>query len=266
MSTKKAKNPCKSRQERPLTLPQSRAIALILEGCNDSEVARKCSVHRGTLSDWRRHNAGFQAELARCSHELLDGAMERLQGLVPLAVDALRSELQSDGPGRLQAALFLVRRWDGIQASLPPAEKSGEEEKRQPGEGLISLLGRALNDEDKRHMREAFERRKILPGTKMPAMIAEDGPSDEEIASPCPELPMVNEVEEAPVIDGEDDEEKELSEVEEVEGPEIPEVVTSCASCSERTTCRRASPEDCPRISVPRGERREAFPLKGNIP
>jgi hypothetical protein len=253
---------------------------MILEGVSDSEVARKCSINRGTLSEWRHHHVGFQAELARCSRELLDGAMERLQGLVPLAVDSLREELQSDGPGRLQAALFLVKRWDSIQASLPVPKDPDEVKHEKLIQGLCEFLDGIADEAFCQKLSDRYDAwveadiidaseprpKALMPPFRTeapssscqasPIVIAEDGPSDEEIASPCQVLPRDSEASPCPVAEAPAvvrlealpcDEEPELSEVEEVEEPEA-RAVTSCAECPERCSCRRASPEGCPKI------------------
>jgi hypothetical protein len=82
--------------EPPLPANQQAAIALLLTGANNGDVAAACGVDRRTLYRWRHRDPNFIRELRRQRAELLDNANDRFRYLLSNALSAL--ELQVADP------------------------------------------------------------------------------------------------------------------------------------------------------------------------
>jgi hypothetical protein len=103
-----------------LTVTQENAIELLLAGNTDTAAAKALGVHRTTVSRWRGDHPGFKAELDRRRAEVFGGAIEKLRGLLPTAVDVLAEELRS---GNALAAATAICRLTGID-KLPLPQMS----------------------------------------------------------------------------------------------------------------------------------------------
>lgn len=110
---------------RPLSIEQENAIDLLIQGQSDRVVAEAVSVGRQTVWEWRNHNAEFIAELERRRRDLWGAQVDRLRGLVSLAVDVLAEDVQAThNARRRQAAAVHILRSVGLYgANLKPANE-----------------------------------------------------------------------------------------------------------------------------------------------
>lgn len=94
-----------------LSIEQERAVALLLTGQTDQEVADQVGVSRQTVCEWRNNHAAFIAELNLRRQELWGGQVERLRGLVAKAVDVLAEDVscKNDVKRRQAAAVHILR-------------------------------------------------------------------------------------------------------------------------------------------------------------
>lgn len=92
-----------------LTPQQCTAVDLLASGHTITSAASQVGVDRSTASGWLNHSAPFQAALNQRRVEAWSAMVETLRSLVPEAVRVLQEELQGQGPGRLQAAVHLLK-------------------------------------------------------------------------------------------------------------------------------------------------------------
>jgi hypothetical protein len=92
------------------TLSQLNAIDLLAAGKTDQETADLLKLHRTTVTKWRLYDPVFQAALNRRRAEVWGAAADRLQSLIPRALNVLGEVLADEShPGRLKAAIELLR-------------------------------------------------------------------------------------------------------------------------------------------------------------
>jgi hypothetical protein len=103
------------RHERELSMPQLAAVDLLAGGQSDTVVAQMLGLHRTTVTKWRCYDPVFQAALNQKRSEVWGAGLDRLRSMIPEALDALAAELSGAGPGRLKAAIEVLR-----LAQLPP--------------------------------------------------------------------------------------------------------------------------------------------------
>jgi hypothetical protein len=97
-------------KSRHLTPAQEVAIALVLAGKTDGEVAKAAGVTRQTVWEWRCRHPAFIAEVNRQRKEVWEVATERLRGLLGRAVEVLAEGLEGqDTRLRLAAAVHVLR-------------------------------------------------------------------------------------------------------------------------------------------------------------
>ena len=75
------------------------------------------------MSEWLNHHPGFQAALNRRRQELWVGMTDTLRGLLPKALEVLKSELESETP--LPAAIHVLKAcglYGGIPVPQGPTE------------------------------------------------------------------------------------------------------------------------------------------------
>ncbi len=89
-----------------LSVPQERAIELILLGKTDREVAEEIGVARGTVNRWRNVHPGFQAALNERRWEMWLCARERFRPLIGKAVEVL-CEVMEGPPSKERARIAL---------------------------------------------------------------------------------------------------------------------------------------------------------------
>jgi len=90
-----------------LTPQQETAVDLLASGKTVTDTATAVEVTRQTVSEWLNHHPGFQAALNSRRQELWTGMTDTLRGLLPKALDVLKSELESATP--LPAAVHVLK-------------------------------------------------------------------------------------------------------------------------------------------------------------
>jgi len=100
-----------------LTPQQETAVDLLASGKTVTDTAAAVEVTRQTVSEWLNHHPGFQAVLNRRRQELWIGMTDTLRGLLPKALEVLKSELESETP--LPAAVHVLKAC-GLYGMLPP--------------------------------------------------------------------------------------------------------------------------------------------------
>jgi hypothetical protein len=91
-----------------LTTKQQNAIDLLVAGSTDQSVADAVGVHRVTVTKWRTRDPHFQAELNHRRQEIWSAGVDHLRSLIPLALDALATELRG-GKDPARTALEILR-------------------------------------------------------------------------------------------------------------------------------------------------------------
>ena len=93
-----------------LTVVQENAVDALVSGKNDIETANLVGVHRGTVTRWRLYSPTFKAALNVRRAEVWSVGADRLQSLIPKALDVIADELEKpDNPNRLKAACELLK-------------------------------------------------------------------------------------------------------------------------------------------------------------
>lgn len=100
-----------------LTPQQETAVALLASGKMVTDTAQAIEVTRQTVSEWLNHHPGFQAALNSRRQELWIGMTDALRGLLPKALEVLKSELEGETP--LPAAVHVLKAC-GLYGMLPP--------------------------------------------------------------------------------------------------------------------------------------------------
>ena len=136
------------RSRNDLTERQRNAVELLLRGQSDQEVAAQIGVDRGNIFRWRK-SVAFARELDRQRRQQSERSINRLQSMVPSAVDVLQKQLASDDPKvAMRAASLLLKfatpaRLSGPSASAA-AEKQAAAESRRFGDDLIAYINAPL--------------------------------------------------------------------------------------------------------------------------
>src|SRR5262249_50104347 len=100
-----------------LTPQQETAVDLLASGKTVTDTAAAVEVTRQTVSEWLNHHPGFQAALNRRRQELWIGMTDTLRGLLPKALEVLKSELEGETP--LPAAVHVLKAC-GLYGMLSP--------------------------------------------------------------------------------------------------------------------------------------------------
>ena len=100
-----------------LTPQQETAVDLLASGKTVTDTAAAIEVTRQTVSEWLHHHPGFQATLNSRRQELWAGMTDALRGLLPKALEVLKSELEGETP--LPAAVHVLKAC-GLYGMLPP--------------------------------------------------------------------------------------------------------------------------------------------------
>jgi hypothetical protein len=102
-----------------LTPQQETAVDLLASGQTVTDTAMAIDVTRQTVSEWLNHHPGFQAALNRRRQELWVGMTDTLRGLLPKALEVLKSELE--GETLLPAAVHVLKAcglYGGVRAPV----------------------------------------------------------------------------------------------------------------------------------------------------
>ena len=90
-----------------LSNEQQQVVTLIIEGKSFSEAAEDVGAEEATVAEWRR-DAKFVAALNRRRKEQWEASEDRLRALLPKALGAIESALESDDMG-LKASLAVLK-------------------------------------------------------------------------------------------------------------------------------------------------------------
>lgn len=108
---------------RALTPDQIKAAALMATGASGAEIARAVGVRPETVSRWRR-NPVFIGELQRLVLLASNGTpRERVEALMPRALDALQDVLTNTRPGALAVRVEAAKALLYFAAALTQAER-----------------------------------------------------------------------------------------------------------------------------------------------
>src|SRR5262245_55388751 len=121
MARQKPTNPDTS--DWTLTPQQETAVDLLVSGKTVTDTAAAIEVTRQTVSEWLNHHPGFEVALNRRRQELWVGMADTLRGLLPKALEVLKSELESETP--LPAAIHVLKAcglYGGIPVPQGPTE------------------------------------------------------------------------------------------------------------------------------------------------
>ena len=99
-----------------LTPQQETAVDLLASGKTVTDTAMAIEVTRQTVSEWLNHHPGFQAALNSRRQELWVGMVDTLRGLLPKALEVVKSELAGETP--LPAAIHVIKAC-GLYGSIP---------------------------------------------------------------------------------------------------------------------------------------------------
>jgi hypothetical protein len=126
-----------------LTPQQETAVDLLASGKTVTDTAAAIEVTRQTVSEWLNHHPGFQAALNRRRQELWVGMADTLRGLLPKALEVLKSELGSETP--LPAAIHVLKAcglYGGIPVPQGPIEVEDAEiaQRRRVYERMLASL------------------------------------------------------------------------------------------------------------------------------
>ncbi len=122
-----------------LTVEQLNAIDMLLTGKSDQVVADAVGVARPTITNWRLHDAYFQAELNRRRKEVWGASVDRMRALLPKAFDTLERAIDE---GSYRAALELIKLagLDGVAGEIgtdDAAEILKEQKRAALWEGIL---------------------------------------------------------------------------------------------------------------------------------
>ena len=91
-----------------LTDRQRLAVALVLAGRTDADVAAAVGAHRVTVTRWRLGHPAFRAAVSAGRQSAHRAAEQARRSLYAKALDRLARELDEDGPQAVRVALALV--------------------------------------------------------------------------------------------------------------------------------------------------------------
>jgi hypothetical protein len=106
-----------------LTPQQETAVDLLVSGMTVTDTAAAVEVTRQTVSEWLNHHPGFQAALNGRRQDLWVGMTDTLRGLLPQALEVLKSELEGETP--LPAAIHVLKAcglYGGVPVPQGPTE------------------------------------------------------------------------------------------------------------------------------------------------
>jgi hypothetical protein len=115
-----------SKLSRTLTPQQHAAVDLLASGKTITETATAINVGRPTVSIWLNHNPEFAAEMSRRRDQVWSGHTQRLQGLVPKAVDVLEYLVANQKDASVAVHILKCAGIYGLPStSLPFSEEGG---------------------------------------------------------------------------------------------------------------------------------------------
>ena len=149
--------------EKRLTVKQSQALELALQGMSDGEIGKRCQVTRQTVNEWRNQNMAFMEALQSQRELLREIQMDRLNALVDEGLEALRGALHSDNENTRLKAAALVLRMAGLQEQAKHDIKARNDQ-QNPMEWLSRAIGEAAKELGFRDPTQPHEPRQLGEG------------------------------------------------------------------------------------------------------
>ena len=109
--------------DKALSQQQLLAIEGILMGHTQSAAAEYAGVSRKTLYTWRHNDADFREELQRRQEMLWETSIDRLRSMIPRAVAALKSDLETNSRSTRTRAAGAVLRLANLRSVIPMKPK-----------------------------------------------------------------------------------------------------------------------------------------------
>lgn len=131
-------------RERELTPQKAAAADLLASGRTVTDTAEAVGVTRQTISEWLNRSNTFQAGVGRRRGEVWDCAVDRLQGLLPKALDLIERELQGNS---LAAALAVLKAAGLHGVGAPTGPRTVEEVELAAEESAADRRLRAMGAE-----------------------------------------------------------------------------------------------------------------------
>jgi len=103
------------KREQGLTIEQLNAIDLLITGKTDKEVADVVGVNRVTITKWRNYDLSFQAQLNKCRKEIWNVSIDKMRALVPLAMERLKKEFESENGWKVALEVIKIAGIEGEQ-------------------------------------------------------------------------------------------------------------------------------------------------------
>jgi len=130
--------------EMRLSSKQEKAVALVLSGKHDGEIATLIGVARKTVNRWRNHDDGFRAALARQREAMREETADALQGLTAKATRVLAEAMEDENAHvRLKAAGLVLKLCERQEKRRKEVGVDREEIERQV---VIAALTESLKD------------------------------------------------------------------------------------------------------------------------
>jgi transposase len=128
----------------PLNPKQEHALALVLSGKPDGEIAQTLGVGRQTVNHWRNHDDDFRAALAAQREALRDGTADALQALTHQAIRVLTEALNNENVYvRLKAAALILK---ASETRVRAAREKGVDRQAIERQIVIASLTEALTE------------------------------------------------------------------------------------------------------------------------
>lgn len=119
---------------------QAQAVALALQGHNDSAIAERVGVTRQTVNYWRNQDPHFRWALAHERERLLESQRDKLGQLIEQALEILSKQLASGDPATRAALAKYVLSLSGLRgfARAQPANSLEDD--------LLQILSGAIGE------------------------------------------------------------------------------------------------------------------------
>ena len=128
------------RNRNELTERQRNAVALLLQGHSDQEVAGQLNVDRTTIFRWRK-SVAFAREMDRQRKLIWEQSVTQIQSMVQPALTILHRQLTSDDPQQaMRAASVLLRFATPSRLLAPSATTDASKSARQFEQDLFEYI------------------------------------------------------------------------------------------------------------------------------
>src|SRR2546421_6925444 len=137
------------RARNDLSEKQRNAVAFLLQGLSDEQVASQVAADRTTIFRWRK-SIPFQRELERQRRLLWDQSRNQLQSMLQPALNILQKQLTCDDPKTALRAAAILLRFATPSRFITPAtsgNSAGRAEKNRDFDDLMAYVDAPLPGE-----------------------------------------------------------------------------------------------------------------------